>query len=44
MEDKIRVKYNEVEELFCQKEAKPQDKPAEKKKQPTEVSIAIVIC
>ena len=37
MEDKINVNYNAVEELFCQKQIQSQDKPAEKKKQPTEV-------
>ena len=37
MEDKIRVNYNAVEELFCQKQVQSADKPAEKKKQPTEV-------
>ncbi len=37
MEDRIRVKYEEVEALFCQKQTQPQDKPAEKKKPPSEV-------
>ena len=40
MEDRIRVNYNAVEELFCQKQVKVEDKPDEKKKPPKEVIIS----
>ena len=42
MEDKINVNYNAVEELFCQKQTQSQDKPTEKKKQPTEVRNVLI--
>ncbi|KAK6172315.1 hypothetical protein SNE40_016001 [Patella caerulea] len=39
MQDKVKVKYDDIEQLFCQKTVKTEEKGAVKAKPPTEINL-----